>query len=61
MKYLVVWKNNLSGEQGAFYTQFCDSAKIDPEMEVFIKDQTRGLVSFDGGYVRQDVERNSYH
>lgn len=58
MKYLVLWRNQLSGEQGAFYTRFFEASKFDPNLEMVIVDTIKHLVSFDGE-MWQDIEKNS--
>ncbi|MBR8720182.1 hypothetical protein IX307_001394 [Bacteroides pyogenes] len=58
MKYIVISKDPCTGEQSAFYTNWFDSEKFNPEYEMVVIDRTRHLVTFDGE-MWQDIDEDS--
>lgn len=58
MKYLVIITNPVTGERSAFYTNWYDAEKFNPEMDMIVIDRTRHLITFDGD-TWQDIEEDN--
>ena len=58
MKYLVIVINPVTGEKSAFYTNWYDVEKFNPEMDMIVIDRTRRLITFDGN-TWQDIEEDN--
>lgn len=58
MKYLVISQDPCTGEKSAFYTNWYDAEKFNPEMDMIVIDRTQHLITFDGE-TWQDIEEDS--
>lgn len=58
MKFIVIWQNPITGERGAFETNYFDNEKFNPDLEMTVIDKTAHLVTFDGE-VWQDIEKDN--
>lgn len=58
MKYLVIMQDPCTGEKSAFYTNWYDAEKFNPDMNMIVIDRTQRLITFDGE-TWQDIEDDS--
>jgi hypothetical protein len=56
-RYLVIWKDDSSRENGVFYTQYFDPEKFNPSIDMVVVDRMRDKVSFDG-YTWQTIDED---
>ena len=55
---MVIITNPVTGERSAFYTNWYDVEKFNPEMDMIVIDRTRHLITFDGD-TWQDIEEDN--